>query len=168
MRGEEAEKGIVEHFAGRLRPATLPTGAQTVGETKKFLEKHGLPATGPLLLRFRSGALKVRDTPRGRVVVVGDDTGTDLALEEASGALVSIDEATGERVRFVNSGLIAFLDFLRRYEERLPLLKQASDEEGAAIARELRGMFSAIDPAAVEDEDAWWSLVLEQTEQGLL
>ena len=45
---------------------------------------------------------------------------------------------------------------------------ELSDSDADEQASRLRAEVSALDAAAVDDADHWWSLVLEQLEHGLL
>ena len=100
-------------------------------------------------------------------VVIGDDYGTKLCISEKTNAVVSID-VESISIRFINSNIKSFLNFLQIYFTRRLELSNADDEEAIEIVKSIRDNFNMLDSSALNDEDNWWSVILEQTEQGLL
>lgn len=101
-------------------------------------------------------------------VVIGDDYGTKLCISEKTNAVVSIDVEESMSIRFVNSNIESFLNFLQIYFTRRPELSTADDDEAIEIVKLIRDNFNMLDSSALNNEDNWWSVILEQTEQGLL
>jgi SUKH-4 immunity protein len=118
----------------------------------------------PLLLEFF-------DEPkqRGDWCVLGTDSVCELQADTRSGRVRAFDPRGERPTRFVNSTarqLGGCIDAYGRYSIEV----QAARDEAAAreIVARLRSTLLAIDPAATADRETWWSLVLEQADQGLL
>lgn len=82
----------------------------------------------------------------------------------------ALDPTRTEAATFINSRICDFVDFLGIYMSLYasrPKLNEINDADARAIVNELRARFSALDPRALDDVGTWWSLVLEQAEQGL-
>ncbi|WP_435016439.1 SUKH-4 family immunity protein [Tundrisphaera sp. TA3] len=119
----------------------------------------------PLLLTFYG----VRTRTKGQFAVIGDDEGTEFCIEPSTGSVLSIDFEGQVPTRFVNSSigqLSRFVDGYADYARRVGLVQ--SEEEAAAMVRELRERLLLIDAGAFETPECWWTLVLEQAEDGLL
>jgi hypothetical protein len=101
--------------------------------------------------------------------VLGTDGACELRVDRGSGGLTAFDPEGKLPARFVNScvsQLGAFIAVYGRYVAETPPV----DDEAArfeSVAR-LRGTFAELDPAALLDPENWWSVVLEQIEDGLL
>jgi hypothetical protein len=137
--------------------------------TRDFLTSVGLPQCDlPLEVTFHSGQeLLVERVVNGAGYwVVGDDYGTKIALD-AKEQVWSLGDGEMPN-RAINTSLDRFVLFLGIYRSATPALKEATDEQASGIVDGLRGQFSALDPAALAEGENWWSVVLEQVEQGLL
>lgn len=71
-------------------------------------------------------------------------------------------------IRIINSSIEHFINFLQIYFTRRPELSKADDEEAVEIVRSMRDDFDKLDAMALSNEENWWAVILEQTEQGLL
>ncbi|MGW4692192.1 SUKH-4 family immunity protein [Kitasatospora cineracea] len=100
---------------------------------------------------------------------VGDDYGTNLWVEDGSGAVVSAMPGVVER-RFVNSGFDRFTACLDLFGRWVAVMEAGGEpeppdeDEVDALARGL----ASVDGAALEGPDHWWSLVIEQIRDGLI
>lgn len=101
------------------------------------------------------------------VELLGHDGGTFLVVRE-NGSVVSVQPSADPAERFVNSSRDRFIDSLERLRDAWEARAALSEERAVRQARELRNDVAARDEAAVSNEDHWWSLVLEQLEDGLL
>jgi hypothetical protein len=149
MRMDEREKR-------QLQEALI--AAQRLG-----LEQH-------LLLHFYADAeeLATYTNEKGRFLIIGDDYGTKLGLKESTSPVLSIDPDATLPTRFVNSSILTLLACLAVCSERRPALAQAGNDEAAKIVAEIRDEIRALDARAVDNLENWWSVVLEQVEQGML
>ena len=141
-------------------------------ETKSFLTCFGFPPNleETLLLHFyqNDDALAISIHNHDRFLIIGDDDGTKLGIKENTGEVLSIDPEGKLPTRFVNSSILTLLAFLGMYVREQPGLAQADDEEASQIVARMRDAFSTFDAQALDNPENWWSVVLEQVEQGLL
>jgi hypothetical protein len=101
--------------------------------------------------------------------VIGSDERTDLRVELDTGRVWSIDPRNELPVRFVNSSVDGLAASIGAYTAYASEVTEAEDERAARrLVGELRGRIGSIDAAAIADADTWWSLILEQAEEGLL
>jgi hypothetical protein len=138
--------------------------------TRKLLTEVGLPKNAPLLLRFYDDArLLSRLLHAGSdYLVIGDDEGTKIGIRAVKEDVWSVDPENQLPLRFINSSLEALLTCLQIYLENQVALRQASDDDALKIVSAMRERFSQIDAQALAGADNWWSVILEQTEAGLL
>jgi hypothetical protein len=119
----------------------------------------------PLLLTFYGSESRRTDD----LLVIGDDYGTELCLNLTDGCIYSIDPEKKLATRFVNSNVECLGKFLTLYEEREKELRETLNEKDQdQIVRRLREQFVVIDAPALAEPENWWSVILEQKEQGLL
>jgi hypothetical protein len=111
------------------------------------------------------------EQPPGRpwsgVEILGHDGGTFLVVS-ADGSVVSIEPGADGAERFVNSSRHQFTDSLAILRDAWRVRAELSESDADEQASRLRAEVSALDAAAVEHADHWWSLIFEQLEQGLL
>ena len=111
------------------------------------------------------------ELPPGRpspdVEILGHDGGTFLVVS-ADGSVVSVAPGGDGAQRFVNSSTRQFTDSLAVLRDAWRVRAELSESDADAQASHLRAAITAIDAAAVDHHDHWWSLVLEQLDQGLL
>jgi SUKH-4 immunity protein of toxin-antitoxin system len=121
-------------------------------ELREFVAARLPPAYEPGLLTFYG-----RDIRRaGDDVVIGDDYGTELCIRP-DGTVVSIDREGKLPMRFVNSSLEHFAQFLE--------MVSATDRTDDQSERAMWSRLTVIDPPAFDNEDNWWALVWEQARQ---
>ncbi|WP_418039547.1 SUKH-4 family immunity protein [Paenibacillus xylanilyticus] len=126
-----------------------------------------------------------------------EETAALLGVETGTGAVYSVDALSGEH-GLINTSLLRFLEFLQRYAQFIENFsevlepsvmtleeaqaKLAAFQRGELISgkkkvhgsgrkeaiSELRAFFAEQDPGSLSNEKSWWSLVLEQLEDGLL
>lgn len=64
--------------------------------------------------------------------------------------------------------LKSFLKFLDLFTVYYIKIGEVGEEEQLQILEELKGEFNRIDSRALDYEDNWWSVILEQMEMGLM
>lgn len=89
-------------------------------------------------------------------------------MVSADGSVVSIEPGGDAAQRFVNSSTRQFTDSLAVLRDAWRVRAELSERDADEQASRLRAELTALDAAAVEHADHWWSLVLEQLEHGLL
>jgi hypothetical protein len=160
-------RDVLRHWSGRLTPVDVGAKEVLPDDTRQFLTDHGLPAEGPLLVQF-TGVLEHFPRRDGESLAIGNDGGVRLVLAKHSGEVLAIDPAGELPDRFVNSDLPRFLQFLGRYEVAQATFAPVTREVATRGARALRDELRGLDPRAIDDPEAWWAVILEQTEQGFL
>jgi hypothetical protein len=77
-------------------------------------------------------------------------------------------QASLRQERLVNSSRRQFIESLAILRDAWNVRAELSDSDAGEQASRLRAEVSALDAAALDRDYHWWSLVLEQLEQGLL
>lgn len=70
--------------------------------------------------------------------------------------------------RFINQDLKSFLKFLDLFTVYYTKIGEAGEEEQLQILEKLKEEFNRIDSRALDYEDNWWLVILEQIEMGLM
>lgn len=139
---------------------------------KFFLKFFGLALQvedDSLVHLYANAEVLVVDTySQDQFLIISDDYGTKLGMKENTGEILSIDPDGKLPTRFVNSSILTLLAFLEQYSKERPKLAQASDEEASEIVASMKDKLRALDARSLDDPENWWSLILEQTEQGLM
>jgi hypothetical protein len=158
-------------WASQLQPVraeNLPDG-EISATTRRFLTDVGLPGEAPLEVTFHQDDLLVPlDVDGVTYLKVGDDYGTQLGIEAGTERVWAVDLEGSLPRRFVNSSLADFVAALGIYAQSQPELRTASDEQAAGVVDRLRNDLSKLDAPALRDPESWWSVILEQTADGLL
>ncbi|MDE5893611.1 MAG: SUKH-4 family immunity protein [Acetatifactor sp.] len=99
--------------------------------------------------------------------VIGNDYGTDICID-SKGEVISLDPERELPTRFINRDLEAFLKFLGIFTAYYMKACEADEEEQIRILEEVKEEFNKVDSRALDYEDNWWSVILEQIEMGLM
>ncbi|MEV5828745.1 nucleic acid/nucleotide deaminase domain-containing protein [Spirillospora sp. NPDC052242] len=91
---------------------------------------------------------------------LGTDQGAELCVGP-SGAVQAIFIVTDAAPLHVNDTVEAFLDSLIALDRALPVLRSPGRKDPVDVFRELRARLLQIDAAALDDDESWWSRVLE-------
>jgi hypothetical protein len=94
---------------------------------------------------------------------IGQDEGGDFSLDLATGTLWSCVDTPDLRTRFVNSTLSAFVQLL--CADVRVRRDYGDDVEGSYEA--MNAAVKETDLAALDDDDNYWAVILEQMETGL-
>lgn len=95
---------------------------------------------------------------------IGHDGGTWFHVDD-TGAVQATD---GSGRRFVNSSAEIFADVMTVVADEWRRRATLSDEDADAQTDRIRELVRRLDPAASDGSGTWWSLVLEQMDDGLL
>jgi SUKH-4 immunity protein len=68
----------------------------------------------------------------------------------------------------VNSTINQLADAIAAHREYASRVCNVDEDDASRVVQELRRRLTVADAAATSDPEAWWSLILEQTENGLL
>lgn len=163
---------IYQAFGDNLRPVPEKALAQRdlSPATRSFLTSVGLPRKCPLQVTLYDDDRLLRPFTSAGITyyALGNDYGTTIGIRAKTDETWSFDEEGELPLRFINSRIQQFVAFLALYKLKQPDLQKAGDEEATEIVNELRSQFAALDGRAVEDAENWWSVILEQTQDGFL
>jgi len=118
----------------------------------------------PLLLTFYRAPLEVVDG----AVVIGTDEGAELRVDLADGRVSAVDPEGELPVRFVNSSMDQLADASAAYRDYAARVCNVDEDEATRLVQDLRRRLEAMDAGSISDPEGWWSLILEQAEDGLL
>lgn len=135
-------------------------------ENKQILCDMGLPEKP---LEFLSFDLNKIDNIKldEEHIIIGNDYGTKICINK-NDEIVSVDEEGEYATRYVNSSLSKLLAFIEIYDCCEARFDNISDEEAGFVINEVKRKFNEVDAKALSDEENWWSVILEQVEQGLM
>jgi len=101
-------------------------------------------------------------------IVIGENEGTYLCINP-QGEIIAVDQENESLTRFINKDLRSFLDYIVIYltsQERA--LEIEDEDERMQVLEEMREEFMKIDGSALDDEENWWAVIIEQIEMGLM
>jgi len=151
-------------------PLTLISQSSISESAKDFLASVGLPTRDGLLFHFfkRSDAFSIWNYEGHRYLALAEERGQKLCLDLDTGNIFVVDSRNELPTRFVNSDIESLVEFIQAYSQAKDLFLKGPEERVAKILSELRMRFSDKDRKALEGDENWWSIILEQTEQGLM
>lgn len=170
---ENAEMARIATFFGS---SLIPVSSASLDQfplpedTKWFLQSEGLPREPGLLIHLYADteALEIQRQNLQRFLIIGDDSGTALGIREHTGEIYSFDPVGKLPTRFVNSSILALLTCVEMYIKAQPELIEASDEHASEIVASMREAFRRRDARSLDHPETWWSVILEQVEDGML
>lgn len=132
---------------------------------KKMLCEDGLPDVALHFFHFniqRDELVIVNDN----CISIGSDNGTEICIN-SNNEIVSVDTYGVYPQRFVNSSLEQFFECVAIYLIYSDRLMSVDDDEIGVLVGEIKQKFIHVDERTLNDEDNWWSVILEQVEDGL-
>lgn len=149
-------------------------------ETKMVLSSIGLPMNveeikgTPFYIHFYNKPKLELNLYQGEdYIILGDNEGSEIGIHSKTEELYffSADPASIQR-RFINSDIAKWLMFLKIYLSYRPQLVNAMEVEDdedkvLAIVDHMKRKFNQVDSKALLDEESYWSVILEQIEDGL-
>jgi hypothetical protein len=142
----------------RWNRAELPPWLEA--SAAEFLSTVGLPASTDWGFE---GA--VAAGPTDLHLVIAFDNGTPLIVQPR-GDVVAME--AGNRSRFVNASPNSLLHFLTLYETYRERVRGLPEERAPKLVDETASAMTLVEPGALQDPDAYWSVILEQMRDGLL
>jgi hypothetical protein len=151
-------------------PAALVGGLPLPEESKAFLSRVGLPTRDGQLFPFFQDEYDFATWRHADhdYLVLADQRGQKLALQLPSGEIYIIDSRNELPTRFVNSNVAALVCCLALYAEAQASFLASQTADTGQIASQLRRRISEEDARALDNEEHWWSVILDETEQGLI
>ena len=134
-------------------------------ESKMILCDIGLPENPLPFLRFdvrAADSLVMND-----YVVIGNDFGTSICIN-SSDEVVSVDPELEYPTRFINTNLTCLLKCIIIYLKHEKDVTEADDNETDRLIADIKSEFTQADPHAMQSDENWWSIILEQLETGML
>ncbi|MFJ8626921.1 SUKH-4 family immunity protein [Kitasatospora sp. NPDC093550] len=105
----------------------------------------------------------------GGYLVLGNDYGRQLCVQYGTANVVAVDiGGTGQPPRFVNSGVPEFVRALALLGRMWRLRYGLTPDQAGRWTTDFQAQLAAIDPAALQNADTWWAVLLEQFWDGLL
>ncbi len=138
-------------------------------DTQKILCEIGLPKEPIEGVQFNMDSSEKIKMINGNIVI-GENEGTYLCIN-AHGEIISVDQENEDEslIRFINKDLKSFLDyiviFLISQEKALDI---EEEDERLQVLEEMREEFKKIDEKALNNEENWWAVIIEQIEMGLM
>ncbi|MBN2911011.1 SUKH-4 family immunity protein [Polycladomyces sp. WAk] len=106
-------------------------------------------------------------------IIIGDNESSKIGIHKKTGNIHLIEEtpAACVQIRFINSDIAKFLMFLKVYLSYRPQLVDAMGEDDEkklfAIVDHIKQRMNQMDSKALLDAESYWSVILEQVEDGL-
>ncbi|SOB82373.1 SUKH-4 family immunity protein [Streptomyces sp. 1331.2] len=105
----------------------------------------------------------------GGYLVLGNDYGRQLCVQYGTAHVVAVDiDGTAQPPRFVNSGVPEFVRALALLGRMWRLRYGLTPDQAGRWTTDFQAQLAAIDPAALQNADTWWAVLLEQFWDGLL
>lgn len=134
-------------------------------ESKKILCDIGLPENPLPFLRFD---VKAADNLiMNDYVVIGSDFGTNICLN-SSDEVISVDPELEYPTRFINTNLTCLLECIIIYLKHEKEIAEADDNNVDRLIADIKSEFTQADPQSLQNDENWWSIILEQVETGLI
>lgn len=134
-------------------------------ETKKILCDIGLPKEPLNFIQFNIDEIEIE--LNDSYVVIGNDFGTDICINDKD-EIISIDKENEYPIRFVNKSLKDLLECIFIYKQYEQEINNAEDDDIESILDEIRMKFKIVDKEVFNNEENWWSIILEQIESGMM
>ncbi len=137
-----------------------------MGNLMKTLKvSNVLKKTGFISLRFISEVHEISMLGEG-YVIVGNDYECLIGVHKESGYVFSL-QVEEKKVVLINSSIALLEEFISLFGGGIDLNEKYSEGKRFAQVKRLRDTFHSLDRNALQ-EKTWWSLILEQVEDGLL
>lgn len=135
-------------------------------ESKKILCDIGLPKEPLSFLQFNIETIKYIQLG-DEYIIIGNDYGTSICINKKD-EIVSVDPENEYPTRFINKNLICLLKCINIYLSYQEKLIDVNDDEIIKVIEEIKREYEKIDIEALNNEENWWSVILEQVELGLM
>jgi hypothetical protein len=160
-----------------VHPPAAVLDSGSLGEANTtFLREAGLPRQAGLQLDFSAlerglpslgSVLEAKGLPLqakwAEYRVLGQDNASYLCLEPGPEGVITALWPRERLQRFVNTDIPRLAECLLAYRQ----ISKGSDHlNDNAYASDLRRYIERVDPIALDDEESWWSVVVEQASHG--
>lgn len=148
----------------------LPQDVKLTEKTIGFLRAVGVPPAfaidWPWAITFHSSSDFERlSCATGSYMVIGKGHGeVQIGVKASSGAIVALDPPNYEHATFINSDMRSLVIFLYLLSQ---LRSDTDDVSYKAEYLQIKERLIQEDSAALDDEESWWSTLLEEIEGSL-
>lgn len=165
------QEAIKNYFGDRLKKIPKDVISNEISDTNNlvlFLTEMGLiEGFEGITFYFESPSIQKIEINGKEYLVLGDDYGTKLCAELTSENIFSVDVEGELPTRYINSSIENFILFIMIFEQYQKSLDEDEDENMNKLS-ELQSTFNKYDKAALDGEENWWSVIIEQIDDGLL
>ena len=116
---------------------------------------------------FDSDGIKRTIIKGTEYLVLGDDDGSKLCAELSDETIQAVYEDDDLPIRYINSSIENFVLFIMFFEQYQLSLTEDEDENMKKLT-DLQSTFNEYDETALNYEENWWAVIIEQIEDGLL
>jgi len=134
--------------------------------TKKILCDIGLPKEPLGFIKFNIDELKTLKH-EDDFVIIGTDLGTNICINK-NDEIISVDFENEYPTRLINKNLESFLHFIVIFLLHEDEINSADDDTISQIIQKIKAEFEQIDELALNNQENWWSIILEQIETGMM
>ena len=134
--------------------------------TKKILCDIGLPKEPLGFIKFNIDELKTLKH-EDDFVIIGTDLGTNICINK-NDEIISVDFENEYPTRLINKNLESFLNFIVIFLLHEDEINSADDDTISQIIQKTKAEFEQIDELALNNQENWWPIILEQIEMGVM
>lgn len=134
--------------------------------TKKILCDIGLPKEPLGFIKFNIDELKTLKH-EDDFVIIGTDLGTNICINK-NDEIISVDFENEYPTRLINKNLESFLHFIVIFLLHEDEINSADDDTISQIIQKIKAEFEQIDELALNNQENWWPIILEQIETGMM
>lgn len=134
--------------------------------TKKILCDIGLPKEPLGFIKFNIDELKTLKH-EDDFVIIGTDLGTNICINK-NDEIISVDFENEYPTRLINKNLESFLNFIVIFLLHEDEINSADDDTISQIIQKIKAEFEQIDELALNNQENWWPIILEQIETGMM
>lgn len=134
--------------------------------TKKILCDIGLPKEPLGFIKFNIDELKTLKH-EDDFVIIGTDLGTNICINK-NDEIISVDFENEYPTRLINKNLESFLHFIVIFLLHEDEINSADDDTISQIIQKIKVEFEQIDELALNNQENWWPIILEQIETGMM
>lgn len=134
--------------------------------TKKILCDIGLPKEPLGFIKFNIDELKTLKH-EDDFVIIGTDLGTNICINK-NDEIISVDFENEYPTRLINKNLESFLHFIVIFLLHEDEINSADDDTISQIIQKIKAEFEQIDELALNNQENWWPIILEQIETEMM
>lgn len=162
---------IKDYFEDRLIQIPKEILQNEISKNKpifSFLNEVGLiKGFDGINFYFDSDGIKKTIIKGREYLILGDDYGSKLCAELSDETIQAVYDEDDLPTRYINSSIENFLLFIMIFEQYQLSLDEDENENMKKLSA-LQSTFNEYDSTALNYEENWWAVIIEQIEDGLL